>query len=120
MSLKENIKRLRKDNGWTIKELARRTDMNPPHISRIETGKYQPSLETVEKLALAFEVTIDYLMHNTDGTAEEIRIENESMAERIKLLNTLSEKEQSTVIEVIDAMLTRKKLMDVLQGTPAS
>jgi DNA-binding XRE family transcriptional regulator len=30
------------------------------HINRIETGKYNPSLEVVQKLATVFDVTIDY------------------------------------------------------------
>jgi transcriptional regulator with XRE-family HTH domain len=84
------------------------------HINRIETGKHNPSLEVLKKIASALEVSIDYLVHGTEDDYKEIKIEDKSMAERIKLLNTLEPEDRKAVIRVIDAMLTKKKILRIV------
>lgn len=112
--LGENIKRLRKEKGWSQAELAKRVNAHLTHINRVETGKYTPSLETVIDIAHVLEVPIDYLINSTDGSLEEVRIEDQTLAERVKLLNSLDEEERKAVVKIIDAMLTKKKMMAVL------
>ena len=52
----ENIKSLRKKLGWSQEFLAERTGVSAPYITQIEVGKRTPSLDIVEKLALALGV----------------------------------------------------------------
>jgi transcriptional regulator with XRE-family HTH domain len=112
--LGENIKRLRKKKGWSQADLAKEIGCHFSHIARIETGKYVPSLNTVIQIAEIFEVPIDYLVNSTEGCLEEIKIENTIFAERIRLLNNLNLEDQEVVTKVIDAMLTKKKMLDLL------
>lgn len=111
----ENIKRLRKEKGWSQSDLAKQISAHLTHINRIETGKYAPSLETVAKLAKAFEVPIDYLVNNTGGNTDDIKIEDQAFGEKIKLLNSLDEDEKYVVTKVIDAMLTKKKMAQLIK-----
>lgn len=46
----EELKAARTAAGLSQAELARRTDLPQPHISKIEAGKSQPSWETACKL----------------------------------------------------------------------
>lgn len=39
----------------------------------------------------------------------EVRIEDQNFAERVKLLNSMTEEERKAVTLVVDAILTRKK-----------
>lgn len=116
MSLAENIKKIRKKKGWSQKELGEMIGSHLSHINRIETGKQNPSLEVLIKLADALEVSIDGLVRGSEEDFKEIRIEDKNMAERIKLLNTMDPEDRKAVIRVIDAMLTKKKILRIVAG----
>jgi DNA-binding Xre family transcriptional regulator len=47
------IRHEREARKWSLGELARRTGMQAPNLSRLESGKHMPSLETLERVALA-------------------------------------------------------------------
>lgn len=88
--------------------------INAAHLSRLETGKYQPSIEVLKKQADALHVSTDYLLSNTDGEEGEIKIQDQAFVDKIRLLDSLEDKEKETVINVIDAMLTKKKIFNLL------
>jgi len=52
------IRQERGARGWSLGELAQRTGMHPPNLSRVESGKHVPSLETLERLARALNVRV--------------------------------------------------------------
>ncbi len=52
------IRQEREARGWSLGDLARRTGMQPPNLSRLETGKHVPSLETLECVADALGVRV--------------------------------------------------------------
>ena len=114
MSLAENIKKIRKQKGWSQKDLGDMIGSHLSHVNRIETGKQNPSLEVLIKLADALGVSIDGLVRGSDEDFKEIRIEDKNMSERIKLLNTLEPEDRKVVIRVIDALLTKKKILRIV------
>lgn len=114
MKIQNKIKKHRKNKGLGQKQLAEIVGINTTHLSRLETGRYQPSIEVLKKLADALQVTTDYLLSDTDDEAEEIKIQDQSFINKIKLLDSLDEKERETVVNVIDAMLTKKKMLNLL------
>jgi len=65
MSLKSDlgarVRALRKGRGLSQAELAEKCEVTVEHISGIERGSRAPSLEILEKLALALRVTISDL-----------------------------------------------------------
>ncbi len=64
----ENIKTLRKKLGWSQELLAEKTGVSAPYITQIEVGKRTPSLDIVEKLALALGVEYKTLFEtNSDN-----------------------------------------------------
>lgn len=52
---------LRLRRGWSQRDLANAIGVLQPHIARLESGRNDPSLGTVRKLAAALGVTIDEL-----------------------------------------------------------
>lgn len=55
-SAKRIAARIRQERGarkWSLGEFARRTGMQAPNLSRLESGKHMPSLETLERVAEA-------------------------------------------------------------------
>jgi len=114
MSLADNLKRLRKKRGWSQTQLAEQIGSHLSHINRLETGKYNPSLDVVQKLAAVFDVTIDYLVSDTDEDFKEVRIEDKNLMERVKLIDSLEEDDKTALIRVIDSMLTKKKILNLI------
>lgn len=55
------IKELRQKNNLTLKELGQKIGMANNTLSQYETGKRKPKLETWNKLAEYFNVSIPYL-----------------------------------------------------------
>lgn len=60
--LAANIRYLRNKKQWTAEELAARSGVDQSTISHIERGKRNANLDTIDKLAIAFEVTPDTLL----------------------------------------------------------
>ena len=44
-----------------------------------------------------------------------MRIKDQSFVDKIRLLDSLEDKEKETAINVIDAMLTKKKMLNLLK-----
>lgn len=57
MSIGDNIRRIRKEKGWTQAELAKVLNVSQQMIGQFENNKNPPKLETVEKIASALGVT---------------------------------------------------------------
>lgn len=60
-----NIAKMRIKNHLTQEQLAEKIDVSTVFISQIETAVRKPSLETIYKLSLALNTTIDTLIGNT-------------------------------------------------------
>ena len=55
-NLGSNLRAARKKRRWTQEELSERSGVQAGEISRMEAGKRDPQVSTVEKLAAALEV----------------------------------------------------------------
>lgn len=58
----EKMRDYRKQKGWTLKDLAKKTGVTSISIGRYETGKREPNLTTLVKIADVLEVTVDDLL----------------------------------------------------------
>lgn len=65
-SFSERLKELRKKNNLTQQELADKVGTNRVNVTKWETGRTEPTLESIIKLAHIFEISVDYLLGNTD------------------------------------------------------
>jgi len=116
MNLAKNIKKLRKKNGLSQAELAKKVDCHVNHINRIETKKYIPSLEIVAKIAEVFKISIDELVYDDSDSIKEITLKDESFNRKMQLLNSLDEEDKEVITKVIDAIITKKQMMNLLQA----
>ena len=79
MLLGDNIRKARKEKGWSQRVLAERVDSDASYINRIETGKLNPSIAALIRIADALERIIDQLVKNEENDAE-VHILNKSLA----------------------------------------
>lgn len=59
--MKNTVRELRGDQGWSQAEMAERLDVSRQTVNAIETGKYDPSLPLAFKLAKLFRKPIEDL-----------------------------------------------------------
>ncbi|MES2592187.1 MAG: helix-turn-helix transcriptional regulator [Bacteroidota bacterium] len=57
----KHLKKLRLERGITGAELARRSFIDKPHITRLEKGETNPTLYTLIKLSQALEISLQEL-----------------------------------------------------------
>lgn len=55
------LKEIRQENGLTLRALGEKINMSSARLSRYENGKREPKLETWQKLANFFHVSVPYL-----------------------------------------------------------
>lgn len=63
----QNIRALRKEMGWSLKDLAEKSSVTPGLISRIENFRTIPSLPVLHHIAVALQVPLSDLVENIDG-----------------------------------------------------
>jgi transcriptional regulator with XRE-family HTH domain len=51
--LKTNIRRLRTELGWSQEKLAEKAEISPSYVTQIELGNRSPSIDIIEKIAIA-------------------------------------------------------------------
>ncbi len=114
------IRELRKGQGWSQSELAEQLGFHLTYVNRVETGKQAPSLEFIVKAGRTFGVSIDQLLADQAEGLQEVRLEDKELAERLRLLETLDDREREAVLTVIDSMLTKHRIRSLLNPEPAA
>ena len=71
----ERLKKLRKKEKLTQKDIATFLNISQPAYQQFESGKKKMNLETMEKLADYFNVSIDYLLGKTDIPDRDLEID---------------------------------------------
>jgi transcriptional regulator with XRE-family HTH domain len=80
MTLGEKLKKLRTDNGLTQDELAEKIYVTRTAISKWETDKGYPSIESLKAIASFFSITVDELLSSEEILA--IAKENQKQTEK--------------------------------------
>lgn len=68
--LSANLLRLRAERGWTQEDLAYEAGLHRTFVGHVERKGRNPSLETVESLAAALEVTMSELFTVQDDSVK--------------------------------------------------
>jgi len=91
--LGERIKELRKAKKLSQDKLSEQIGIDPKHLSRIEVGNSYPSLNTLEKIAIALNVEIkeffefEHLSGRKDLINNAVKLLKDTDEERIKLIS---------------------------------
>ena len=104
----ERVKQLRKDKGWTQKQLGNKIGVTYAQLNKYEGGTNAPPLDKLHALASALETTIDYLV--TGNLAEHMPIHNTRLIQRFQELESFNTEDQETVIKLIDAMIVKRRV----------
>ena len=115
MSIAENIKLLREEKNLMQKEVYNEIGLKPAHYNKLEKGLVEPSLDILEKLSAFYGVTIDEIVHYSKAKPKAVTIEDKTAVEQVRLLSQLNEKDKSTVMNIIDTMLTKQRFQNFFE-----
>lgn len=107
------IKELRIQAGLTQQELAYKLGLNQTAVGKYEREQLEPSLETLKKLSLIFECSIDYLIGHSDDLgvisiqAEKSPSLSTGEKELLGIYNALDKEYQVQVLEYARYFATR-------------
>lgn len=69
INLAEYLKVMRESRNMKLREVAERTGLSVSYLSDLERGRTLPSIETLEKLASAFDMTLAIRFMDGNGEA---------------------------------------------------
>lgn len=87
-SIGENISSVRKSAGMTQEKLAEAMMVTPQAVSKWETDAACPDIDTVNRMAKLFGVTVDYLLNGNQEQPSAERGCPEEVGKRIIVINT--------------------------------
>ena len=114
MKFNEKIKALRKAANMSQQDLAEKLHIHVTHLSKMENGHLMPSIDIVQRLMKVFTVSADQLLNEDEKTVVDIK--NSELNEQVALISQLDEEERNALIKIINSMLTKKRMKDLLDG----
>ena len=106
----DNLKNLREEAGISQKSLAEAIGVSQQSINKYENHNIEPDIETLIRIAVYFNTSVDYLIGHTD-VRRKIEIVhaydlNQSESDLIESYRKLSQKQKECVITVIQGYST--------------
>ncbi len=102
MEFPKRLLALRREKNMTQQGLAEKIRMSVVQIQRYESGKSQPTLDVIKKLAIALGVSADLLIFDTHerDPADDLRLQFEKM-------NQFSPDEKKIVKAVLEGLILK-------------
>ncbi len=114
MTLGQKIAKLRKSRGWTQGQFAEQVGVHPSHVTRWERDRNQPAVSALSKIAEALSVDLEELTGATPKRALKEVIGDDALLTQFRRLQDLDEQDRSTIMRVIDAFLTKRRMEQAL------
>jgi transcriptional regulator with XRE-family HTH domain len=102
MSFTDRFLQLRKQHSLTQQQMAEAVGIHITQVKRYEGGDVQPSLEALKKVALAFNVTTDWLIFE-DGEREP----KDELKLKFEAITQMDDDERHVVLSVLDSMILK-------------
>ena len=103
------ITELRKSKDWSRTDLAGKSGVSREKIGKYERGEAVPSIEAAKKIADAFDVSLDYLVGNSEQAIDKATLT------RLNDINRLAPADKNMVYAFLDSFITKAKLQSVLR-----
>lgn len=101
------IKNLRNERGWSQEEFAHKANLSQSYFGALERGEKSASIETLEKIAVAFGITFEELFRYIQPSSEDV--DNSTLSLLMNRLNALSVEEQKTMLNLFDSLFELMK-----------
>ena len=107
MEFSERLKKLRKDSGFTQVDVAEKLGISQPAYASWERGIKKPTQENLVKIAQVLNVSVDYLVGNSEEKSDEL--DNIELLFRMNSRGLTDEEKEIFKKELIEFMEKRKR-----------
>lgn len=97
--LRERLTLVRKRKKLSQSDVGKKIGINGDAIGRYERNEVRPTIEMATKIAQALEVSLDYLVGNTDIEIDKFTLD------RIQEINKLSDENKEHIFITLDALI---------------
>jgi transcriptional regulator with XRE-family HTH domain len=111
----KKLKQLRQGKEWSQGQVAMKIGVDMQRISKYERGVLHPTTELALKLAIIFEVSLDYMLRNEEDMTNS-RIKNPYILKQLEAIDNLPEEKQKNVVALLDAFIKQQKLEELMHG----
>lgn len=111
MEFSERLKKLRKQAQLTQVDVAEKLGISQPAYASWERGVKKPTQENLVKIAQILNVSVDYLVGNSEEKSDEI--DNIELLFRMNSKGLTEEEKETFKKELIEFMEERKKLFGI-------
>jgi transcriptional regulator with XRE-family HTH domain len=116
MAINDTLKTLREQKGLLQKQVALELGIGYSNYNKLENGVRDVSLEELKKIAKFYGLSLDELVFMDETKPIEVRIEDSSKNEQIELLEELEDEDQAIIYKLINTMLTKKRMKELLSN----
>lgn len=96
------IRSYRKKRGWSQEDLAERSDVHFTFIGQIERGEKQASLDTLERITSALEISFEELFRHIGNNTFN---DSDALSELIEKVHALSVDDQKQLLKIMELIL---------------
>lgn len=116
MNFSENLRRIRKESGYTQQDIAERLSVAQATVANYERGVRIPDVDTLVKLSKIFDVSIDYLI-GVKTAPEPPPSDNVRWKRAMEQYADMSPEEQKRIDTVLDAFFPDSAESDIVEET---
>ncbi len=113
MSFGKNLKELRVEKEMSQEDLAKKIKVHPNHISRYERDLAAPSIDVVQRIADALEVSIDQLVYGKQSNVD-AGVSDKELVSLFKKVQFLPLKQKDMVKDFLSAFVLKADLKEKL------
>lgn len=113
MEFAERLKTLRKQEKFTQVQIAEKLDISQQAYASWERGVKKPTQENLVKIAQILNVSVDYLVGNSENKDDDL--DNIELLFRMNSKGLTNEEKEIFKKELIEFMKERKKIFDELK-----
>jgi len=114
LSLGARIKELRKDRGWSQRELSARANVSQTRLSKYENGTHQVPLGALIRIAHTLALPVDALLPDVGDMPRDP--EDVQLFLRLRSLVALGPEEKAVACSLLDTVLAMRELRQAWQA----
>lgn len=113
MGFGANLKQFRADKGISQEGLAKMIKVHPNHLSRYEREQAAPSIEVVQRISEALDVSIDQLVFGKQQNIE-AAVSDRELISLFKKAQLLPDRQKDTIKDFLSAFVLKADLSEKL------
>lgn len=114
MTIGDKIRKLRRERNWTQDELGKKIGVHGRHLSRYENDHIMPPKKVLKRLAEVFETTEEELLYENGKERLTSLIKDEGLLKQFQEAEEFGDEDKLVVKNFMDAMITKKRMQDLL------